>query len=224
MKVRTGLALALMLATSAALAQTGANNAQNKIAYPTPHRGKTVDTYFGTQVPAPYQWMENLNSKKLHEWVNKENKITDAYLAKIPVRRWIKTHLTQLWNYPKEGTPTQLENGMLFFSRNSGLQNQSVVYVQQSARAKPRVLLNPNKLSTNGQIALAFYVPSHSGRYLAYALSVGGSDWETIHVMNVKTGKTLPDSVKWVKFSGISWTHDNQGFFYSRYPTPPKNE
>jgi prolyl oligopeptidase len=168
--------------------------------------------------------MENLNSKKLHQWVKAENKITNAYLAKIPVRSWINKHLTKLWNYAKEGTPIQLENGMLFFRRNSGLQNQSVVYVQKSARAKPRVLLNPNKLSVNGQIALAFYVPSYNGKYISYALSQGGSDWETIHVMNVKTGKKLSGTVKHVKFSGISWTHDSKGFFYSRYPKPPKSE
>lgn len=153
-----------------------------------------------------------------------ENKVTNAYLAKIPVRGWINDHLTKLWNYAKEGTPRQLENGMLFFSRNSGLQNQSVVYVQKSATAKPRVLLNPNKLSSDGSIALSFYVPSPDGKYFAYALSSGGSDWDTIHVMNVKTGEELSDTVHWVKFSGISWTHDNKGFYYSRYPQPPKGQ
>jgi prolyl oligopeptidase len=198
--------------------------AQNQLAYPTPHRDTTVDTYFGIKVAAPYQWMEDLNNKKLHQWVAAENKVANAYLAKIPVRGWIKKHLTKLWNYPKEGTPIQLENGMLFFRRNSGLQNQSVVYMQKSAKAKPRVLLDPNKLSANGQIALAFFVPSRNGKYIAYALSVGGSDWETIHVMNVKTGKKLPDTVNHVKFSGISWTQDGKGFFYSRYPAPPKSE
>jgi prolyl oligopeptidase len=203
-------------------ASSGTSN-QSQLAYPQAHKDKTVDTYFGTKIKAPYQWMENLDSKRLHKWVAAENKVTNAYLSKIPVRGWIDKHLTRLWNYAKEGTPDQLENGMLFFRRNSGLQNQSVVYVQKSAQAKPRVLLDPNKLSKDGSIALSFFVPSPDGRYIAYALSSGGSDWDTIHVMNVKTGKKLSDTVHWVKFSGVSWTHDNKGFFYSRYPEPPKN-
>ncbi|MGH8128482.1 MAG: prolyl oligopeptidase family serine peptidase [Gammaproteobacteria bacterium] len=192
--------------------------------YPQPHRDKTVDHYFGTKVPAPYQWMENLTSPKLHKWVAAENKLTDAYLAKIPVRGWINQHLTKLWNYAKEGTPDQLKNGMLFFDRNSGLQNQGVVYVQDSSSAKPRVLFDPNKLSPDGSIAVKEGTPSPNGRYYAYALSKGGSDWQSIHVMNVKTGKQLPDVVRWAKFSGISWTHDDKGFFYSRYPKPPSGE
>ncbi|MGH8427526.1 MAG: prolyl oligopeptidase family serine peptidase [Gammaproteobacteria bacterium] len=192
--------------------------------YPQAQRGKTVDNYFGTQVPAPYQWMENLDSPALKQWVAAENKLTDAYLAKIPVRGWIQKRLTTLWNYAKEGTPIQTANGMLFFSRNSGLQNQSVVYVQNSPAAKPRVLLDPNKLSPDGSIALAFYVPSPDGKDLAYALSQGGSDWETIHVLDVATGKDMADAVRWVKFSGISWTNDDKGFYYSRYPQPPSGE
>ncbi|MGH8191909.1 MAG: prolyl oligopeptidase family serine peptidase [Rhodanobacteraceae bacterium] len=196
----------------------------SKIEYPAAHRDNTVDTYFGTKVAAPYQWMEKLTDPALHKWVDAENKITDDYLSKIPVRGWIDHRLTQLWDYAKEGTPDQLKNGMLFFRKNSGLQNQSVVYVQDSPTAKPRMLLDPNKLSPDGSIALAGDAPSPDGKYLAYALSKGGSDWQTVHVMDVATGKTLPDTVEWVKFSGISWTHDNQGFYYSRFPTPPSNQ
>ena len=196
---------------------------QQKFAYPVAHKDATVDTYFGTKVPAPYQWMENLTSPQLKTWVDAENKLTNDYLAKIPVRGWIDHRLTELWNYAKEGTPNQLKNGTLFFGRNSGLQNQSVVYVQTPG-AQPRVLLDPNKLSPDGSIALAGDAPSPDGKYLAYALSQGGSDWETIHVMDVATGKELTDVVRWVKFSGISWTNDNKGFFYSRYPQPPSGE
>ncbi|MGA7523421.1 MAG: prolyl oligopeptidase family serine peptidase [Acidobacteriaceae bacterium] len=192
--------------------------------YPVAHQDITVDTYFGTQVPAPYQWMDNLTSPALHQWVDAENQVTDSYLGKIPIRGWIDHRLTQLWNYAKENTPDQLQNGMLFFRRNSGLQNQSVVFVQESPTAKARVLLDPNQLSPDGSIALAGTAPSPQGKHLAYALSNGGSDWETIHVLEVATGKTLPDEVRWVKFSGISWTHDGKGFFYSRYPEPPGGE
>jgi prolyl oligopeptidase len=217
------LALAIF---SASLCWVGLSVAQpaGKLAYPVARRDHTVDVYFGTKVPAPYQWMENLESPELHKWVAAENRITKAYLAGIPVRGWINQRLTQLWNYPRQGTPDQLKNGMLFFRRNSGLQNQSVVYVQTSASAKPRVLIDPNKLSPDGSIALAFGVPSPDGQYYAYTLSQGGSDWETIHVLDVATGKQLPDQVRWVKFSGISWTNDNQGFYYSRYPQPPSGE
>ncbi|MGH8114165.1 MAG: prolyl oligopeptidase family serine peptidase [Rhodanobacteraceae bacterium] len=196
---------------------------QQKLVYPVAHKDATVDTYFGTKVSAPYQWMDNLTSPQLKQWVDAENKVTDAYLAKIPVRGWIDHRLTELWNYAKEGTPDQLKNGMLFFRRNSGLQNQSVVYVQAPG-AQPSVLLDPNKLSPDGSIALAGNAPSPDGKYLAYALSKGGSDWQTLHVLDVKTGKELSDTVRWVKFSGISWTHDGKGFFYSRYPEPPSGE
>lgn len=213
-----------VLAIAAPLALTACKSSPQKLNYPVARRDNTVDTYFGTKVPAPYQWMENLTSPALHKWVNAENKLTDNYIAHIPIRGWVDHRLTQLWNYAKENTPDQLKNGMLFFRRNSGLQNQSVVYVQDSPTAKPRVLLDPNTLSPDGSIALAAIAPSPDGKYMAYALSKGGSDWETIHVLDVANGKTLPDEVRWVKFSGIAWTNDNKGFYYSRYPQPPSGE
>ena len=190
--------------------------------YPPARRDKTVDTYFGTKVPAPYRWMEDMASPALHKWVAAENRLTDEYLARIPVRGWIRTRLTKLWNYAKEGTPDQA-GGKLFFSRNSGLQNQAVVYVRDAPGAKPRVLIDPNRLSKDGSVALAGYQPSPDGKYLAYELSQGGSDWETIHVLDVATGKTLADAVRWVKFSNVAWTDDDGGFFYSRYPEPSKD-
>jgi prolyl oligopeptidase len=212
---RVALALAISAVTiGAAALPTG------HIRYPAAFRDNTVDTYFGVEVPAPYQWMENLSGPRLHNWVDAENALTDDYLSRIPVRSRIDHRLTELWNYAKEDAPKQLKNGMLFFSRNSGLQNQSVIYVQASQAAQPRVLLDPNGLSKDGSIALTEYEPSPGGKYLAYALSTGGSDWEVIHVMEVTTGRKLPDSVRWVKFSGIAWTHDDEGFFYSRFARP----
>lgn len=216
--------LSILIGTALLWAGMVAAQPAQKLAYPVAPRENTVDVYFGTKVPAPYQWMENLESPALHKWVEAENAVTDTYLAKIPVRGWITQRLTMLWNYAKETTPDQLANGMLFFRRNSGLQNQSVVYVQSAFGATPRVLIDPNKLSPDGSIALAFGVPSPDGKYYAYALSQGGSDWETVHVLDVATGKQLPDEVRWVKFSGISWTNDNRGFYYSRYPQPPSGE
>lgn len=215
----TALALAsLLFATAASIAAP----ARGMLDYPVAPRDQTVTDYFGTQVPAPYQWMEDMQSPALHNWVEAENRLTDGYLAKIPVRGWITRRLTQLWNFPKQTAPLQVAGSRIFFRRNAGLQNQSVLYVQDSSSAKPRVLIDPNKLSPDGSVALVDLAPSPDGRYLAYALSSGGSDWETLHVLDVSTGKTLSDAVQWVKFSNISWTNGDNGFFYSRYPTPPK--
>lgn len=191
------------------------------VQYPQARRDSTVDHYFGTAVPAPYQWMENLDDPALAQWVEAENQVTFSYLSKIPVRDWIRQRLTTLWNYAKEDTPEQVAGGRIFFSRNTGLQNQSIRYVQEGPGAEPRQLLDPNTLSPDGSVALLRTTPSPDGKYLAYALSQGGSDWTTIRVRNVATGEDLPDSVQWVKFSGPSWTTDDGGFFYSRYPTPP---
>ncbi|WP_297920358.1 prolyl oligopeptidase family serine peptidase [Metallibacterium sp.] len=215
---RHALALAVLAAMIAMPALAAA-----PLHYPVARRDRIVNNYFGDKVPAPYQWMENLNDPALKVWVEKENALTHAYLAKVPTRPWIEQRLTRLWNYAKEGVPVQAGK-YLFFSRNSGLQNQSPVYVQAGASGKPRELLDPNTLSPNGDIALLDWQPSQDGHYLAYGLSQGGSDWETLHVMDVATGKTLSDDVQWVKFSGIAWTHDGKGFFYSRYPAPPKGE
>ncbi|MGH8401028.1 MAG: prolyl oligopeptidase family serine peptidase, partial [Gammaproteobacteria bacterium] len=195
----------------------------DKLAYPQARRDDIVTDYFGTKVPAPYQWMENLNDPAVAQWVDAENKLTFTYLDKIPERAWMKFRLTELWNYQKVSVPGRTA-GKLFFSKNTGLQNQSVIFEADSVDAKPHMLLDPNTLSPDGSVALMDYVPSHSGRYLAYALSQGGSDWESIHVRDLSTGKDLSDDVEWVKFSGIAWTNDSQGFFYSRFPAPPKGE
>ena len=156
--------------------------------------------------------------------MEEENKLTSSYLDKIPVRNWIRKRLTSLWNYKKTGTPEQIDGGAIFFSKNSGLQNQSEVYMLSPNQAKPQVLLDPNKLSADSYITIPGYQPSPDGKYLAYELSQGGSDWETIRILDINSGKSLADSVRWVKFSNIVWTKDNKGFFYSRYPEPPKNK
>ena len=191
--------------------------------YPAARRDTVVDDYFGTMVPAPYRWMEDQNSPEVESWVEAENKVTFDYLDKIPVRGWINDRLTKLWNYEKVGIPER-ESGSLFFSKNSGLQNQSPVYVQASGDEAPRMILDPNTISADGSIALLDYSPSPDGKFLAFGLSQGGSDWEELHVRNVETGHDLPDTVHWVKFSGISWTNDNRGFFYSRFPQPPQGK
>ena len=218
MKAAKALAPILLLVAASAIASPKSR----PIDYPVAPRDQISDDYFGTRVEAPYRWMEDMQSPGLHNWVDAENRLTDGYLAKIPVRGWIAKRLTQLWNYAKETTPAQVAGSRIFFRRNSGLQNQFVLYVQDSPSAKARVLIDPNTLSPDGSVALIRYAPSPDGRYLAYALSEGGSDWETLHVLDVSTGRALPDTVHWVKFSDIAWTNDDKGFFYSRYPTPPK--
>jgi prolyl oligopeptidase len=218
--------LAVMMAVLAgaafsANAQSNRPNSGSKLHYPEARRDSTVDSYFGTKVPAPYQWMENLESPALKRWVEAENTLTFSYLDKIPIRTWIRKRLTTLWDYPRVSTPQQVAGERIFFGKNSGLQNQSVVFVQDSPSTPARQLLDPNTLSPDGSIALLEYEPSPHGALLAYDLSQGGSDWVTIHVRDVATGKDLPDVIRWVKFSGVAWTEDEKGFFYSRFPAPP---
>ncbi|SPE53147.1 Prolyl endopeptidase (fragment) [Verrucomicrobia bacterium] len=225
MHMRHYHALAVLLPAFAAAtsvrSQAAEAPAPSELKYPPAQRDSTTDTYFGTQVPAPYQWMEELDSPALQQWVEEENKLAFSYLEKIPVRNWMKERLTTLWNYARESTPELVEGGRIFLGKNSGLQNQSVVYFQDPGAPAPNLLLDPNTLSADGSLALLGYQPSPHGVYLAYNLSQGGSDWLTIHVREVATGKDLPDTIRWVKFSGLAWTKDGKGFFYSRYPEPP---
>jgi prolyl oligopeptidase len=195
-----------------------------KLDYPQARRDESADVYFGTRVPDPYRWMEDLDSPGVKEWVDAENKVTFGYLDKIPVRQWIRKRLTGLWNYAKVSTPSEVKGGRIFFRKNSGLQNQFVLYVQDGASAAPRELLDPNSLSPDGSIALLSYQPAPRGDHVAYDLSQGGSDWTTIHVRNVATGKDLSDRLEWAKFSQEAWTADGKGFFYSRFPTPPQGK
>ncbi|MGC8594558.1 MAG: prolyl oligopeptidase family serine peptidase [Candidatus Kryptoniota bacterium] len=192
-----------------------------QIHYPQTRRDTIVENYFGVKVPAPYQWMENQESQDVKRWVEAENKVTFSYLDKIPFRKWMRKRLTKLWNYEKVGIPGR-KSGVLFYSKNDGLQNQSPIYMQRSLKSRPKVILDPNTLSPDGSIALMSSEPSPDARFLAYGLSQGGSDWEDLHIMDISTGNDLPDTVRWVKFSGISWTKDSRGFFYSRFPEPPQ--
>jgi prolyl oligopeptidase len=185
-------------------------------------RAKTVDVVeelHGVKIADPYRWMEDLDSPELEAWIEAENHVTFGYLEQIPEREKINRRLTELWDYEKYGAPFK-RGGRYFYSKNDGLQNQYVLYVTESLDAEPRVLLNPNELSEDGTIALAGASVSEDGKLLAYGLSDAGSDWVEYHVRDVDTGDDLPDLIKWVKFSGASWTKDGQGFFYSRYDEP----
>ncbi len=185
--------------------------------YPTARKSDVVDDYYGTRVPDPYRWLEDPDSPESRAWIDAENQLTEAYLAAIPARTTIRDRLTKLWNYPKYGAPFRKARRYFFF-KNDGLQNQSVLYQQASLTADPETLLDPNLLSEDGTVALSTLAVSDDGRLLAYGTSASGSDWEEFRVRDVATGKDRPDHLKWIKFSGASWTKDGAGFFYSRYP------
>jgi prolyl oligopeptidase len=173
------------------------------------------------KVPDPYRWLENDTSKETEAWVKAENKVTFAYLDKIPYREKIRERLEELWNYPKMSTPWK-EGGYYFFTKNDGLQNQSVYYMMKTLTEEPRVILDPNKLSDDGTVALSNFSVSHDGRYLGYGISRAGSDWQEFFVKDMATGRDLPDHLQWIKFSGIAWQGD--GFYYSRFSRPAKGQ
>ena len=187
--------------------------------YPAARKSDVVDDYHGTRVPDPYRWLEDPDSPESRAWIEAQNRLTAAYLAEIPARATIRQRLTKLWNYPKYGAPFR-KAGRYFFLKNDGLQNQSVLYKQASLEATPETLLDPNILSEDGTVALSTLAVSDNGRLLAYGTAASGSDWEEFRVRDVVTARDLPDHLKWIKFSGASWTKDGAGFFYSRYPEP----
>ncbi|MEO1561148.1 MAG: prolyl oligopeptidase family serine peptidase, partial [Cyanobacteria bacterium J06632_19] len=181
-----------------------------------------VDNYHGTEVVDYYRWLENPDSKDTIAWVEAQNKVTFNYLEQIPARDEIKKRLTKLWDYEKYGVPFQ-EGSRYFYFKNDGLQNQSVLYTLKNLDDEPEILLNPNKLSEDGTVALSGISISDNGQYLAYGISIAGSDWQEWKVRNIETGEDLEDNLKWIKFSGASWTNDSKGFFYSRYDEPNEN-
>jgi prolyl oligopeptidase len=187
--------------------------------YPSARKSDVVDDYHGTKVPDPYRWLEDPDSPESRAWIEAENRLTAAYLAEIPARAAIRERLTKLWNYPKYGAPFRKARRYFFF-KNDGLQNQSVLYKQSSLTTDPETLLDPNRLSEDGTVALSSLAVSDDGRLLAYGTSASGSDWEEFRVRDVAGASDLPDHLKWIKFSGASWTKDGAGFFYSRYPEP----
>ncbi|MDZ7740481.1 MAG: prolyl oligopeptidase family serine peptidase [Bacteroidota bacterium] len=194
---------------------------EKKIDYPEARKVDTVDVYFGTEVPDPYRWLEDDNSAETAEWVQVQDSITNAYLAGIPFREALEKRMTELWNYPKYQVPFK-EGDRYFYFKNDGLQNQSVLYMQESLESEPQVLLNPNQFSDDGTIALASLGISHDGKMLGYGISRSGSDWNEICVMDVQSRKVLKDTVRWVKFSGIAW--EGNGFYYSAYEAPEKGD
>lgn len=202
-------------------AQPGA--AAAKLTYPEARREAVVDTYHGTQVADPYRWLENPDAPESRTWIDAQNAITQAWLAEVPQREEIKERLTELLNYERFTAPFN-EGGRYFYSRNTGLQNQNVLYLADGLDAEPRELIDPNTFSADGTVAVSGYSASRSGKLISYNVSDGGSDWVKIRVRNVETGEDLPDVIEWVKGGGAAWTDDSKGFFYSRYPAAPPGQ
>jgi len=213
---------ALALAPLVLLAACGADSTRqaatpSALAYPPAARVTQVDDYYGTSVADPYRWFEQVSDPKVHEWITAENALAQPYLEGIAARETIKKRMTELWNYERYELPVR-RGDRYFFSRNDGLQNQSVLYVSDSLQGQPRVLLDPNTLSKDATIALAEIVPSPDGKVLAYSLSDGGSDWRTWHFRDVGSGADLPDVLRFMKFALVSWTADSRIVYYARYP------
>ncbi|CAE7241201.1 f1pep1 [Symbiodinium sp. CCMP2456] len=219
---RIGLALSLLSAMPAAHA----------VEYPVTAREEVVDEYQGPggktiEVTDPYRWLEAdvRESDRVAAWVAQQQAVTEAYLGALPEREAFEKRLTELWNYERRSAPSRFgKPGMspdrYVYTKNDGLQNQSVLYITDSADAEGRVLIDPNQWSEDGTVALAGTSASYDGKLLAYQRSEAGSDWRVIRVMDVETGKELDDELRWVKFGGVQWAPDGKGFYYSRYPEP----
>nr|WP_226372593.1 prolyl oligopeptidase family serine peptidase [Sphingosinicella flava] len=190
-------------------------------AYPQTARGDVVETQFGVAVVDPYRWLENdvREDPKVREWVTAQNAVTNAYLAAIPGRDALKARLTALYDYERYGVPEKAGN-RYFYTRNDGLQNQSVLYVRDGLNGTPRQLIDPNTWSKDGATALAEWDASKDGKHVLYSIQEGGTDWRVVKVLNADTGEVLPDEVKWVKFSNLDWAKDGSGFYYSRFAEP----
>ena len=218
--------LATPLFLAAACGQSGSSESKTQamefkkipVTYPLTRQDTAVaDTYFGTVIKDPYRWLEDDQSEETKAWVKQQNALTFGYLEQIPFRDKVKDRLEQIWNFEKYGTPFK-KAGYYYFFKNDGLQNQSVLYRQTSLDAQPEIALDPNTFSPDGTTSLQEYAFSKDGRYLAYAISKGGSDWRTIQVKDLQTGQLLSDRIEWAKFTGIGWA--GNGFYYTRYPEP----
>ncbi|MDB5681816.1 MAG: prolyl endopeptidase [Sphingomonas bacterium] len=220
--MRRILPLTLIALTLPALAQTSPMTAIN---YPATEAGATVDEQFGVKVADPYRWLENdvRTDPKVAAWVAAENQVTDAYLVTLPGRDIFKARLKTLIDYERFGTPYK-KGGRYFYTRNAGLQNQAVLYVRDSVDGAGRVLIDPNTWSKDGATALGEWAPSEDGKRIVYAIQDGGTDWRTVKVLDIDSGKVLDDNVEWVKFSGLAWAKDGSGFYYSRFPAPPEGK
>jgi len=198
--------------------------AQTKFDYPKPRRGEQVDDFHGTKVADPYRWMEDTESVETKGWIEAENRLTNAYLATIPQRETIKNRLTEIWNYERYSSPSKIADNFYIYTKNDGLQNQSVLYKATSVSDPGTVFFDPNKLSADGTAALGGSSFTDDGKLWAYSVAIAGSDRSEWKIMDVATGKLLPDTLSPNRYGGFSWLSDNSGFFYSSYAPVEKGQ
>jgi len=213
MKKRTGFAILLAVA----LVGAGCGKEDAAMKYPTTKKVDQVDDYFGTKVADPYRWLEDDNAVEVKQWVEAQNAATFGYLERIPFREKIRERLTEIYNYPRYSAPDKAGE-YYFYSKNDGLQNQSVIYIQKGLDGPPEVFIDPNSLSADGTVRAGLVSFSPDFKYVAVSRGEAGSDWSEIRVMDIATKTELPDVVRWVKSSGAAWIKD--GFFYSGYDKP----
>ena len=211
----------LTVATSSASTKSTVSSSDSRLSYPVTKKVEHVDNYHGTKVADPYRWLEEDNSPERAAWVEAQNKVTFSYLEKIPFRGQLAARLEKLFNYPKYSSPTR-RGEYFFFTKNDGLQNQSVWYVQKGLDGTPEVLIDPNKFSPDGTSRLGTFSLSKDGKIAVYGISKGGSDWQEYFALDVSARKTQSDKLQWVKVSSVGWAGD--GFYYSRYPAPEKGK
>ena len=225
------VAAALLLLSVSACAMNAAPPAEVAVApraslvYPVSERQDIVEEQFGDRVADPFRWLEEdvRTSPKVAQWVAEQNALTNSYLATLPARAAFTRRMTELYSYERFGVPEK-KGDRYFYSRNTGLQNQNVLYVRDGLNGTPRQLIDPNGWSTDGATALAEWAPSEDGKRLLYSIQEGGTDWRVVKVIDVDTGKPLADEVKWVKFANLDWAKDGSGFFYSRFPEPKADQ
>lgn len=191
--------------------------------YPEARRTDFSETLHGVEVADPYRWMEEMDSPEVKAWIEAENKVTQSYISDVPEREAIRKRYERLYNFERYDNASKVGD-KYFWSKNDGLQNQSVLYWSKSLKDKPKVLLDPNKLSKDGTVALSGTTISEDGKWLAYSVSKGGSDWQEWRIREIATGKDLPDVITWSKFSGAAFDKDGKGFYYSRYDEPKKGQ
>ena len=210
---------------AAALLMTSSALAAPALDRPKPTRATDlVEEQFGEKIADPYRWLENdvRHDAEVKGWVDTQNTATNAYLNTLPGRDIFAGRIKQLINFERHGVPRKAGT-RYFYTKNDGLQNQSVLWVREGIEGTPKVLIDPNTWAKDGATALAEWAPSDDGRHFLYAVQDGGSDWRTLKVIDVTSGAALSDEIKWVKFSGLAWKADGSGFFYSRFPEPSKD-
>ncbi|HKR23882.1 MAG TPA: S9 family peptidase, partial [Allosphingosinicella sp.] len=212
---------AFLVPLAAAAAAAFAQPASAPIAYPETARGDVAETQFGERVADPYRWLENdvRQDPRVRAWVTAQNEVAQRFLGTLPARAAFRARMTEMYDYERFELPEKA-GSRYFYTRNDGLQNQSVLYVRDGLEGAPRVLIDPNTWSQDGATALASWDPSEDGRHLLYAVQDGGTDWRTLRVLDVANGRVLEDEVRWVKFSSLDWAKDGTGFYYSRFPEP----